>query len=124
MARVSRDGFWRLFGFFLEAKNAKSFIYFGHTELIGKLCSHLKERDGNVCLSLLMVVDKQAVVHLINMVTRKDQYVSWSITVQKIKVLTNGIGGTSIPIEAHSLLRRNYLQEVAQLLVENVPAVF
>jgi hypothetical protein len=50
--------------------------------------------------------------------------VTRSIPLKEIKVLTNGIGGTSIPIEPHSLLRGDYLQKVAQLPAENIPAVF
>jgi hypothetical protein len=69
VAGVSRYSFGGLSGFFLKTKNAKFFVHFGHTELMCQFCSHLEERNGNICRSLLVVAGKQAVVHFVNVVT-------------------------------------------------------
>jgi hypothetical protein len=50
--------------------------------------------------------------------------VAWHVTINEIEVLANGIGGTSIPIKPYPLLRWDDLQEMAQLLIKDIPAVF
>ena len=41
----------------------------------------------------------------------------------KIKILSDGIGCTSVPVEAGALLRRNFFQEMPYLAAEDIPPI-
>jgi len=58
------------------------------------------------------------------MITGKNQDLAWPVTLKEIEVLANGIGCAPVPVKAYSLLRWHDLQEVAEPLVEDIPAVF
>jgi hypothetical protein len=46
------------------------------------------------------------------------------IPLNEIQILPNGVGGTSIPVKPYPLLRGDDLKKMAELLVEDIPAVF
>src|SRR5438128_6479719 len=69
-----------------------------------------------------MKIQQFAVVHLVNVVPAKDQYILWIFPFNRINVLIHGIGCSLIPLFRGTELGRYRKDEFATIVREDVPA--
>ena len=63
------------------------------------------------------------VVHLVHVIAREDDHVPRRFALQRVEVLVDRVGGAQIPVVAHPLLRGQDLDELAELLGDDAPAL-
>jgi hypothetical protein len=61
------------------------------------------------------------VVHLVDVVARQHDDVPRRLAHDRVEVLVHGVGRAEVPVLAHALLRRQDLDELAELLGHHVP---
>ena len=66
--------------------------------------------------------DQRAVVHLVDVVAGENQHRLGPVLMNDVEILVNRIGGAAIPDFAELLLRRNDVDELAELAVQVPPA--
>src|SRR6266446_4025988 len=69
-----------------------------------------------------MEVQQFAVIHLVNMIPAKDQYILRILPFDCVDVLINGIGRSLIPLLRRTKLRRNREDEFTTVIREDIPA--
>ena len=95
----------------------------GHdAEFVGALHRHVHDADGDVGLALLVIGDHRTVVHLVDVIARQDQHVRRVVRTNEIQILIHRVGGAAVPVRADLLLRRNQLDELAELAAQIAPA--
>ena len=77
---------------------------------------------GNVRAGIHMLLEHAAVIHFVNMVARQNKNVFGALAADGINILINRVGGASVPVGGHALLRRQQLDELAESTVEKAPA--
>ena len=77
---------------------------------------------GDVGAALLVERDHRAVVHLVDVVAGEHEHRLGAMLLDDVQVLVNGVGGAAIPDFAELLLRRNDVDELAELAVQVAPA--
>ena len=70
----------------------------------------------------LVVRDHRTVVHFVDVIARQDQHVRRMVRPNEFQILIHRIGGAAIPVGADLLLRRNQLDELAELAAQIAPA--
>ncbi|OQA26944.1 MAG: hypothetical protein BWY61_00427 [Firmicutes bacterium ADurb.Bin354] len=99
----------RILRLFLKLCDLAVFIRDDDTETLSLFDGNRHNGDGNLSLILLMEVKHDFVVHLIDMVSRKYQYILGIKALHIIKILIYGICRTRIPFTVYALLvRRKY----------------
>ena len=93
-----------MFRFLLKLSNTVTLISDHNTKTAGFLDRNRHTCNGNICLVRLVEIQHHFVIHLINMVTGKDQYVVWIILLHISQILINRIGSSCIPFTACTLL--------------------
>ncbi len=91
--------------------------------LPGKVLLHLDDRHGKIGVFFQVIGDHLPVVHLVDVVSRKDEDQVGAVLLQDIDVLVDGVGGSQVPVFSDSLLGRNEVDEFIQLGVEDVPTL-
>jgi hypothetical protein len=91
-------------------------------ELVRLSNRHLHAANRNVGAAFLVERQQRAVVHLIDVVACEDENRLWTMLVNDVEILINGIGRAAIPDLAELLLRRDYIDELAELTVQVAPA--
>ena len=61
------------------------------------------------------------VVHLVDVIARQHDDVSWCLTLDGIQVLIDGVSGPEIPVLTHAFLGRQDLDELTELLGDDAP---
>src|SRR6266702_2569160 len=77
--------------------------------------------EGDISAGLLMLLEHQLVVHLVDVVARKDENVLGTLAADGINVLINGIGCALVPIFADALHGWQDLNELSELAGNNLP---
>ena len=77
--------------------------------------------DGGVLL--LVEPHHLQVVHLVDVVTGQHDHVARLLAHDRIEVLIDGVGGALIPLLADALLRRQDLDELAELFGDDAPSL-
>ena len=84
-------------GLFLKLADLVVVVHVHDAEPAGFIHGHLQHGDGNVCPSLLVVLQHFGIIHLINVVAGEDEDVLGVIQVDEPDVLIDGVGRPLIP---------------------------
>ena len=68
-----------------------------------------------------MELDHRQIVHLVDVITRQDDNILWSIFFDGKDVLVDRVGRALIPMFVDPLLRRNDIQKLTQLGAKVLP---
>ena len=82
---------------------------------------HFDRGDRRVGALLEMEPQHLRVVHLVDVVAREHDDVARRLARDRVEVLIDGVGRAEIPVLADPLLRRQDLDELAELLRDDVP---
>ena len=94
-----------------------------HAEVARLARRHLHHAHGDVGALLHVVGDHRTVVHLVDVIAGEHQHVLGPVREDQLDVLMHGIRGAAIPARADLLLRRDHLDELAELAAQVAPAV-
>ena len=83
---------------------------------------HFNRRERHRRAALLMEAQHARVVHLVDVIARQHDQVARVLAHDRIEVLVNRVGRALIPVLADALLRRQDLDELAELLRHDAPA--
>ena len=83
---------------------------------------HFEAGDRRRGAALLMEAQHPRVVHLVDVVAGQHDDVPRVLARDRVEVLVDGVGGAEVPVLADALLRRQDLDEVAELFREHLPA--
>ena len=89
----------RVFRFLFKFYDVSGFICIHDAETACFLHGNFDNGDGGVRLHLLVISKHLCVVHLIDVVSRKDQDILGRILVDKVDVLSDGIGSATVNVE-------------------------
>ena len=105
----------RVFGLFLEFID-RAVRLAVHDAEAGRLGQrHVQHRDGRVRAGLLVLLQHLVVVHLVDMVARKDQHIFGVVLVDKCDILVDRVRRTLVPLGGLALLvRRQDVHAAAQ----------
>ena len=106
----------------VEAQHAVRFIDRQHAEFLRAVERHLHDADGDVRLLLHVQADHRAVVHLVDVVAREHQHVQRPVRADDLHVLPQRVGRALVPLRPEALLRRDDLDELAELAAQVAPA--
>ena len=67
-----------------------------------------------------MVLKHLLVIHLVDVITSKNQNVVWSLLFDRVNVLVDRVGGALVPLFVDALLRRNDVNEFAKFATEKL----
>jgi hypothetical protein len=93
-----------------------------HAEVARVARRHLDHPDRDVGALLHVVGDHRAIVHLVDVIPRKHEHVLGPVREDELDVLVNGVGRAAVPDRAFLLLRRDGLDELAELAAQVAPA--
>ena len=74
------------------------------TETAGLLHGNRHYRNSNFCIVGLVEIQHHFIIHLINMISGKDQHILWIIALHILQVLIDRIRSTGIPFTVGTLL--------------------
>ena len=86
------------------------------------LARHLHDAHGDVGFLLDVVADHRTVVHLVDVVPREHEHVQRSVLANHLHVLPQRVRRAAVPVRAALLLRRDDLDELAELAAQVAPA--
>ena len=87
-----------ILGFFEELDDPLLLVHLHDAEAAGLLDGHGHDADGEVRALGQVVVDHRAVIHLVDVVTRKNHYRVGPVFADEVQVLVDGIGRAGIPV--------------------------
>ena len=95
-----------ILGFFLKIRNP--FVLVGNHDAEPLCLLHRHGHDGyrHLRVVFLMEIQHHLIIHLINMIPRKDQHIIRVKAVNVIHILINGIRGSGIPFAVGTFLIR------------------
>ena len=103
----------------LEAHHAAVGVDLHHAELPGRrLHAHRQRADRQVGAALDVALDQLGVVHLVDVIAGQNHDVFRPFLLDRVDVLVDGVGRALIPVLVDPLLRRDDLDELAQLAAE------
>ena len=103
--------------FLLELCNAVRLIRDDNAKTAGLFHRYRHGSDGNIRIVRLVIFQHYLIIHLVNMVTRKDQYIIRVIGLHKLQVLKDRIGGAGVPVTAHALFVRRKNRDSSHITV-------
>ena len=106
----------------VEAQHAVRFVDRQHAEFRARSQRHLDDADGDVRLLLHVEADHRAVVHLVDVVAREHEHVQRPVCADDLHVLPQRVGRALVPVRPEALLRRDDLDELAELAAQVAPA--
>ncbi len=112
------------FGLLLETDHLARPAYFDDAEARYRCRVDGQRRQRHVGAGLQMVLEHEPVIHFVNMVAGKNQYMPRLFGAYGIDVLVDRVGGSHVPISAHSLHGGQNLYEFAQFLSHNAGPAF
>ncbi len=83
---------------------------------------HLHAADRDVRAALLVEREQRPVVHLVDVVAGENQHRLGPMLIDDVQILVHGVRRAAIPNLAELLLRRNDVDELAELAVQIAPA--
>ena len=111
-----------MFGLLLEAPDAVVAVY-GHDAVMARHRNgHLGRRNCQVRALGIMEIDHLAVIHLVDVIARKDQDMVWLFILDRVDILIERISRALIPAIIETLLRGYYVYILAQFSVQHIPA--
>ena len=94
-----------------------------HAEARGLHARHLEAADGHVGAGIDVLLQHQAVVHLVDMVAGQDDHVFGPVGLDDVDVLVDRVGGALVPLGlGDALARRQDVEALVALRAEEVPA--
>ena len=112
----------RVLRLLVEAQHAVRVVDRQHAEFARAVERHLDDADGDVRLLLDVEADHRAVVHLVDVVAGEHQHVLRPVRADELQVLPQRVGGALVPVRPEPLLRRDDLDELAELAAQVAPA--
>ena len=79
-------------------------------------------RERHRRAALLMEPEHARVVHLVHVIARQHDHVLRALAHDRVQVLIDRVGGPLVPVLADALLRREDLDELAELFRDDVPS--
>ena len=112
---------WWTSGLLFESHDAIRFIDSNDPESAAFVDRNFDRRER--CGGVLLDVEPQhlRVVHLVHVVAGEDDDVSRVLALEGVQVLVHGVGSAEVPVFTDSLLRRQDLDELAELLGDDTP---
>jgi len=101
-----------------EISTPVRFVHAEHAELARARHRHLDHADRDVRFLLDVEANHRAVVHLVDVVAREHQHVQRAVRADDVHVLPQRIGRAHVPFLAAPLLRRDDLDELAELAAQ------
>ncbi len=118
---VTRDRLG-MFWLFTEPSDPAGLVHGHHAEFLGCVHWHLQAADGHVGLGLDVVGQQQTVVHLVDVVTGKNQHELRPMAPDDVEVLVDRVGCAQVPGAVDPLLGWNHLNELAEFSPQKVPS--
>ena len=84
---------------------------------------HLDRRERDIGAVVDVRLQHPAVIHLVDVIAGQDDHVARVFAHDGVQVLVDGVGGALVPLLADALLRRHDLDELAELLRDDAPAL-
>ena len=112
----------RLLRLLLEPGDPLGFVDRDDAEAAGVGDRHLDGRERDRGLALLVEPQHARVVHLVDVIAREHDQVPRVLAHDRIQVLVDRVRGPLVPVLADPLLRRQDLDELAELLGDDAPA--
>ena len=79
---------------------------------------HRHNRDSHVSIVLLMEIEHHLVIHLVNMVSGKNQHIIRIVGVDVVQILVYGVRRPRVPLAVRTLLIRRKNGDAAHIAVE------
>ena len=92
-------------GLFIEADDVRCLIDGHHAILRRGRERNLDAANRDVGLATDVLGEELRIVHLVNVVTRKNQNVPWRVAAQDVEVLVDRVRGSFVPVDGDALLR-------------------
>ena len=106
-----------------EPGDALGLVHRDDAEALAVLDRHFDRGQRDLRPHVLMEAEHLLVIHLVDVVAREHDDVARVLADDRIQVLVDGVGGALIPVLADALLRRQDLDELAELLRHHGPAL-
>ncbi len=106
-----------------ESGDALGVIHCDDAESLAVLDRHFNCGQRDFRAGVLMEADHLLIIHLVDVVAPEHDDVLRVLAEHRIQVLVNRVGGPLIPVLADPLLRRQQLDELAELLRDHGPAL-
>ena len=120
VVRAIRHG-RRLGRLFDEIDDPFGIIHVHDPEALRFIQRHLNAANGQVGFPFGVVGQHQAVVHLVDMITRQHDDVLRIALPEDVQILINRVGRSGVPPFLHALLRRHHIDELTQLATQKPP---
>ena len=122
MLGVARDA-RRVLGLLQERDDPVLLVDMHHAEARGLHARHLEAADGHVGAGIDVLLQHQAVVHLVDMVAGQDDHELGPVGLDDVDVLVDRVGGALVPLGlGDALARRQDVEALVALRPEEVPA--
>ena len=109
-------------GLLLEAGDALLLVDGDDAEARAVADRHFDRGEGDRGVPLLVEAEHAGVVHLVDVIAGQDDDVPRALARDRVQVLVDGVRRALVPVLADALLRRQDLDELAELLRDDVPA--
>ncbi len=121
--KIRRAGNWRrVVRLLLKTGNAIGVVDGDNAESWAVGDRNLDGGNRQRRLTLEVEPEHLRVVHLVDVIARQDDHVTGAFPDDRVEILIDRVGRPEIPVFAHALLRRQNLDELAQLFRHDVPA--
>ena len=94
----SQVGLWLCWLLFKLNDTAITGIGVHNTKTWSLVPRNLKYTNSSISVTLLVCCQHLSIIHCVDMVTRKNQYIIWVYSINEIQVLINSICGALIPV--------------------------
>ena len=106
-----------------EPGDAIGFVDRDDAEALAVLDRHFDRRQRDLRRHVLVEAEHLLVVHLVDVIAGEHDDVARVLADDRVEVLVHGVGRALIPVLADALLRRQDLDELAELLRHHRPAL-
>ena len=107
-----------MFRLLLKLLNNPIFIGDNNTESASFLHRHLISCNSYISLRTLVKIQHYFIIHFVNMITRKDEYIIRIVILHILKILINGICGSGVPLTVSTLLVRREYSHTAKISIQ------
>ena len=108
--------------FLVEFGDAVVVVDGHHAEAGGFVQRHLDDTHRDVSGVFLVESDHRAVVHFVNVIAGQYEHLVGRVLADQVEVLVNAVCRAEVPVLPHLLLRRDDLDELAELAAQVAPA--
>ena len=111
----------RLLRFFLETGDPFLFVDRDDAEAARLFDGHLDSRQRGGSVPLVVKAQHSRVIHFVDVIARQNDEVARALAHDRVKVLVHGVRRTLVPLLADAFLRRQDLDELAELFGYDAP---